>query len=183
MNPQLLTEVATRTPYGSYGYSSSYGSSYGAAAGAAAGLAIGLIIFIVIMGLLGVAAAVLEIIGQWKMFKKAGKEGYIALIPVYSTITEMKMAGMPLYYWFINYCAIIPWIGSIGVIVFLFWKNIELAKAFGKGAGTGVLLTFFPYVMYPIIGLNSNYEYVGPNGEKEAVAEEPAKKETKKADK
>ena len=180
MNPQLLTEVATKSTY-SYGSGYNYGTSYGAAAGAAAGIAVGMIIFFVIIGLFGIAAAVLEIVGQWKMFKKAGKEGYIALIPVYNTITEMKMAGMPLYYWFINYCAIIPWIGSIGVIVFLFWKNIELAKSFGKGAGTGVLLTFFPYVMYPIIGLSSNYEYVGPNGEK--AAEEPAKKEEKKADK
>lgn len=176
MNPQLISEVASRTStYGSYGYGSSYGSSYGTAAGAAAGLAVGLIIFIIIMGLLGVAIAVLEVIGQWKMFKKAGKEGYIALIPVYNTITEMRMAGMPLYFWFINYCAIIPWIGWIGTVVFLFWKNIELAKSFGKGAGTGVLLTFFPYVMYPVIGLSKNYEYVGPNGEK-AEAKEEAKK-------
>ena len=138
-----------------------------------------MIVLWVVLGLFAIAAAVLEIVGQWKMFKKAGKEGYTALIPVYSTIVEMQLAGMPLYYWFINYCAIIPWIGSIGVIVFLFWKNIELAKAFGKGAGTGVLLTFFPYVMYPIFGFNSNYEYVGPNGEKAAV-ETTAKEEKKK---
>lgn len=181
MNPQLLTEVATKSTYYSYpGYG--YGSSNAAVAGAV-GIGVGLIIFYLIIGLFGIAAAVLEIVGQWKMFKKAGKEGYIALIPVYNTITEMRMAGMPLYYWFINYSAVVPFIGWIGTVVFLFWKNIELAKAFGKGAGTGVLLTFFPYVMYPIIGLSSNYEYVGPNGEKEAVAEEPAKKETKKADK
>ena len=57
MNPQLLTEVATKSTY-SYGSGYNYGTSYGAAAGAAAGIAVGMIIFFVIIGLFGIAAAV-----------------------------------------------------------------------------------------------------------------------------
>ena len=144
--------------YNNYNYGS-YGSDYATAAGLAAGL----IVLIVFLGIIALAAAILTVVGQWKTYKKAGKEGYIALIPVYNVITEMELAGMPIHYWFLNYGAIIPCVGWICPLVFLFWKNIELAKAFGKGAGTGVLMSFFPFVMYPIFGFSKNISYVGPN--------------------
>ena len=122
--------------------------------------------FLVFILIVVVAIAVLTLVGQWKMFKKAGKEGYISLIPVYNVIAEMRLSGMPIYWFFLNYCSIIPLVGWIAPLVFLFWKNIELAKAFGKGAGTGVLLSFFPFVMYPVLGFG-NAQYVGCNGKKE----------------
>ena len=111
-----------------------------------------------------VGTGIFTIIGQWKMFKKAGAEGYISLIPVYSLIKEMRLGGLPIYWFFLVYCAVIPLIGWIGPVVLAFWKNINLAKSFGKGTGTGVLLTFFPFVMYPILGFGKA-EYVGPQGQ------------------
>ena len=126
---------------------------------AAAIAALGAFAFVVI--LLAFAATVLTIIGQWKMFKKAGAEGYISLIPVYNVIKEMRLGGLPVYWFFLNYCALIPIIGFVGPLFLVFWKNIRLAKSFGKGAGTGVLLTFFPFVMYPVLGLGKA-QYVGP---------------------
>lgn len=130
--------------------------------------------FSVLMGFLGgmfimvviiaIAAAILTVIGQWKVFKKAGVEGYISLIPIYNLIKEMRLGGLPIYWFFLIYCAVIPLIGWIGPLVLAFWKNINLAKSFGKGAGTGVLLTFFPFVMYPILGFGKA-EYVGPQVE------------------
>lgn len=149
----------------SYNYYSSYpsASTYSKAASSSAGLdgiiaALGA--FFVILLIFCIAAA-LTLVGQWKMFKKAGKEGYIALIPVYNVIVEMQLGGMPIYWFFLNYCAFIPLVGWIAPLVLAFWKNIKLAQAFGKGAGTGVLLTFFPFVMYPVLGLG-NAKYVGP---------------------
>lgn len=73
----------------SYNYYSSYpsASTYSKAASSSAGLdgiiaALGA--FFVILLIFCIAAAILTLVGQWKMFKKAGKEGYIALIPVYN---------------------------------------------------------------------------------------------------
>ncbi len=116
--------------------------------------------FAAVLLVVAIAMAILTIVGQWKMFKKAGAEGYISLIPVYNIIKEMRLGGMPIYWFFLTYCAIIPLIGWIGPLVLAFWKNINLAKAFGKGTGTGILLTFFPFVMYPILGFGKA-EYVG----------------------
>lgn len=176
---EMLTQIAKASTYSS-SYSSPYSSSYSTSSSSgieelfAGGLAVGIWIFLIIVILFALAAAIITLVGQWKMFKKAGKEGYIALIPVYSSIVEMQMAGLPLYYWFINYGTIlfscIPLIGGfIGMIfayVFLFIKNINLAKSFGKGAGFGVLMVFFPYVVYPILGFGKT-EYIGPQYKKQ----------------
>ena len=91
----------------SYNYYSSYpsASTYSKAASSSAGLdgiiaALGA--FFVILLIFCIAAAILTLVGQWKMFKKAGKEGYIALIPVYNVIVEMQLGGMPIYWFFFH---------------------------------------------------------------------------------
>ena len=126
--------------------------------------------FAAVFIIFAIALAILTIIGQWKMFKKAGAEGYISLIPIYNTVTEMKLGGLPIYWFFLTYCAVIPLIGWIGPVVLVFWKNINLAKAFGKGVGSGILLTFFPSVMYPVLGFGKA-EYAGFS-EEAATSEE-----------
>ena len=184
---ELLTQIAkasTYTPsYSGSSYSSSLSSSdyeEGLAA-IIGGLGLGLIIFLIFILVLVLVSNIATIVGRWKLLKKAGKEGYIALIPVYSDITEMNIVGMPLILWFLNYTYIlsifgsffsaIPLVGwifslglsflaSAGVIIFNIWKSILLAKSFGKSTGIGVLLAFFPYVMYPILGFG-NAEYQG----------------------
>ena len=164
----VISQIA-KSSYYTNSYSSPYSSSYTAsddAAGAlVGGLAIGMWIFLIIFAIFAIGAGVVTIIGQWKLYKKAGKDGYIALIPVYNVIAEMEMAGMPIYFWFLNYCSFIPWIGWIGTLAFLIWKDINLAKSFGKSAGTGVLLAFFPYIMYPVLGFGKA-QYIGPKYKK-----------------
>lgn len=146
-----------------YSYYSNYSSSTPNSDGLTAAFA-ALGGFVAVVLIVGLALCVLTIIGQWKMFKKAGAEGYISLIPVYGTIKEMRLSGMPIYWYFLNYCLVIPLIGWIGPVVLSFWKNINLAKAFGKGTGTGILMTFFPFVIYPMLGFGKA-EYVGPKKE------------------
>lgn len=160
----VITQIA-KSSYYTNSYSSSYSAADKTAGAVAGGIAIGIWIFMIILIIFAIAAAIVTLIGQWKVYKKAGKEGYIALIPVYDVIAEMEMAGMPIYFWFLNYCSIIPWIGWIGTLAFLIWKDINLAKSFGKSAGTGVLLAFFPFVMYPILGFGKA-EYIGPQYKK-----------------
>ena len=140
-----------------YSYYSSNPSYYSSSSSEVAGIlaligGIGIFIFI-----LGLVAAILTIIGRWKVFKKANVGGWESLIPIHSDIVEMKLGGMHTGIWFLNLIVIC----GIGPIIVAFWKNIMLSKAFGKGAGFGVLLTFFPYICYPILGMGKA-EYVGP---------------------
>lgn len=152
--------------YGLDAYNTTYNTSTGASLGALAGLGIGLIIF---FSIIAIAVAVLEIIGLWKMFKKAGRKGWEALIPGHDAYVMFEMAGInPIWILGLVFGAvamIIPFIGILAfyayVIFVTVWLNVRLAKAFGKETGFGVLMFFFPYVMYPILGIGSA-KYTAP---------------------
>ena len=99
------------------------------------------------MGLLLVelAAVVLLFAGMWKVFQKAGKPGWAAIIPIYNIIVLLEIVGKPLW-WIVLY--LIPVVNFIAVILVC----IELAKRFGKGVGFGIGLAFLPFIFYPILG-------------------------------
>lgn len=155
--------------YTTYTYTPSTYSSYyttttsSAASGAAVGGLVGAILAMgVIFWLVCIALVVLTIVGQWKMFKKAGKAPWDCLIAGHNQIVLMDMGGIESKWFFIS---LIPF----GAIFLMFWTNIAVAKAFGKGAGFGVLATFFPFICFPILGLGSA-EYVGPQKETSSTA-------------
>ena len=156
------------TSYTPYTGSTASVASLGTVLGALIGAFIGVIITVGII-------AVLVCIARWFVFKKANRKPWESLIPVHSTIVEMELGGVETYWYFLTFTTVIPFVGWIGPLVLMFWKNIALAKSFGKGAGYGVLLTFFPFVMYPMLAWGSA-KYVGPaNGSKTADAKSKEK--------
>lgn len=61
------------------------------------GLLAGLGFLLVIIVLLLIAWAVFAIIGQWKLFVKAGQPGWKSIIPFYNTYTLCEMVGLNWY--------------------------------------------------------------------------------------
>jgi len=120
---------------------------------------------------------ILYAIGLYKVFEKAGVEGWKALIPIYSTVVVLKIVGKPWWWVFLisisfsGYlkdtvgptASIIAWIGVIWSV----WKDNMLAKSFGKSAWFTVGLVLFPYIFYMILGFNDD-KYLGPYGDPEA---------------
>lgn len=77
--------------------------------------------------------ALLSIIGLWKVFTKAGKPGWAAIIPFYNIYVLLQIVGRP-GWWLLLF--LIPFVNIvISVIVF-----IDLGKAFGKDPVYSVLL-------------------------------------------
>jgi len=109
-----------------------YGDGGGGAAGA-------------FMMLVWLAVVVLVIAGIWKTFVKAGKPGWAAIIPIYNLIVLLEIAKRPVW-WFI--LMLIPLVNIIIAIL----VSIDVAKAFGKGAGFGIGLAFLGFIFYPILG-------------------------------
>jgi len=99
------------------------------------------------------AIAILMIAAMWKIFTKAGKPGWAAIIPIYNTIVLLEIVGKPIW-WFI--LMLIPFVNLIILII----VNIELAKKFGQSAGFAVGLILLPIIFYPILGFGS-YRYTG----------------------
>lgn len=86
---------------------------------------------------------------RWKIFKKAGKEGWESIVPLYNIIVLLEIVKKPTWWIFLLF---IP-IYNIYVAVIL---NIRLAKFFGKDNVFGILLTFFNFIFEPILALDES---------------------------
>src|SRR5476651_1733903 len=98
----------------------------------------GFILFFVFIWVICVA-------GIWKVFVKAGKPGWAAIIPIYNVIVLLEIAGKPIW-WIL--LLLIPLVNLVIAIL----VSIEVAKKFGKGTGFGVGLALLGFIFYPILG-------------------------------
>lgn len=109
----------------------------------------------IVPGIIGGLFGLLTIIAMWKVFSKAGKPGWAAIIPFYNIYTMLKVAGRP-GWWLVLF--LIPLVN----IVISFIVFVDIAKSFGKGAAFGiVLLGFLSVIGYSILGFGSA-TYRGP---------------------
>ena len=98
---------------------------------------------------------VLLVVAQWKIFTKAGRPGWAALIPFYSTWVFYEIAwgsGAKMF------LSLIPFVGFVFPLI----ANVKLAKSFGKGTGFGLGLIFLAPIFYLILGFGKDTEYIGP---------------------
>jgi hypothetical protein len=109
----------------------------------------------IILGLVYLAVVIFEIAALWKVFTKAGRPGWGAIIPFYNIYLMLKVAGRP-GWWLILY--IIP---IVNIIIHLI-VSLDIARNFGKGGAFGVFgLWIFGVIGIPILGFGSA-QYVGP---------------------
>ena len=96
--------------------------------------------------LIYLAILVLVIAGMWKVFMKAGKPGWAAIIPIYNLIVLLQIVGRPVW-WIILF--LIPIVNFVALII----VGMDLAVCFGKSKGWGfALLVILPFVGYPMLG-------------------------------
>lgn len=108
----------------------------------------------IIFGLFYIALIVFIIAAAWKVYAKAGKPGWAAIVPIYNVIVLLEIVGRPLW-WIVLF--LIPLVNIVVAIL----VAIDLAKAFGKSAGFGLGLAFLGFIFYPILGFGSA-TYQGP---------------------
>lgn len=137
----------------SYPYNYGYESAIGVTAGLFSSM-IFLVYFCIILAWIPVA--VFEIIGMWKTFKKAGKNGWEALIPFYNMWTLFEISG---YHGAKIFFIFIPYAGVIIYFVYSIKAAISLAQKFKKPGGFAALLILLPVVGYCILGFNNDKYY------------------------
>ncbi len=113
---------------------------------------VGCIVGIVFL-IIALVPAILVLAGMWKVFSKAGRPSWAAIIPIYNAIVLLDVVGKPIW-WFILY--FVPIVNFVIAIVVMF----ELAKCFGRGVGTTIGLIVLPFIFWPILGFGSA-EYQG----------------------
>jgi hypothetical protein len=98
---------------------------------------------------------VLYVAGTWKMFEKAGEEGWKAIIPFYNLYIYFRLAGRNGWGFFLLFIPIASLVVSIIVA-------IDLAKHFNKSAAWGFfLLWLLPFIGTLMLGFGED-EYAGP---------------------
>ncbi len=147
---QTLAEVTTNYEYT---YSSGYDSTTSAAASG----------FVLIFLLFVLAILVFAIVAMWKVFVKAGKPGWAAIVPIYNSYVLLEVVGRPAW-WLV--LMLVPY---VNIVVYLL-VAIDLAKSFGKSTGFGVgALWIFAPIGYAILGFG-DAQYQGPSASQTPVA-------------
>jgi hypothetical protein len=94
--------------------------------------------------LLYMAVIVFYIFCMWKVYAKAGKPGWAAIVPIYNVLVQLEIVGRP---WWYLLLLLVPVVDIVIGIMILF----DLAKVFGKGTGFGFGLLFLSFIFIPIL--------------------------------
>lgn len=130
---------------------------------AADGALAGLLAFSAVTWVITIVIAVLQIIAMWKIFTKAGKPGWAAIVPIYNMVVLYQIVGMNPLFLLVLIGMVIPFvnfIAAIAMFVLNILVSIKLAKAFGQGGGFAVGLIFLPFIFQLILGFGKS-EYQG----------------------
>jgi hypothetical protein len=102
------------------------------------------------------AFIVLTYVAAWKVYVKAGEEGWKAIIPIWNLFVLMRIVGRP-WWWLI--LMLIP---LVGLVIWIIVAN-DLSKSFGRGVGTTLGLIFLSSIFMLILGFGEA-RYQGPAG-------------------
>jgi uncharacterized membrane protein YhaH (DUF805 family) len=94
--------------------------------------------------------AVIAIAAMWKMFEKAGKPGWAAIIPVYNSWVLFEISDKPGWWALIS---LIPYVGAVVFLVLHIIAMLQLAKNFGKSTTFAVVgLILFSFIGMLMLG-------------------------------
>ncbi len=113
---------------------------------------------------------VVSLYGLFLLFKKAGKQGWEAIIPFYREYVTAQLVGRPTWWVFLLFVPIVN--------VFIFYGlYLELIKSFGKRRfweNTAAVLV--PFIVLPMWGKDANVKYLGQSNSEEFKKKYPYKK-------
>ena len=102
--------------------------------------------------------------GLWFLFKKAGQQGWKAVIPFYNFFVLFQIADINPWLSLLLYFPVISFIMMI-------LTSIKLAKAFGQGGGFAFGLFILTPVFVWLLGVSDKYEYQLAKGKHVPFAE------------
>ena len=108
-----------------------------------------------IVAVITLGITVLMLATMWRVYEKAGKPGWAAIVPIYNMVVLLEIVGRPPL-WILLF--FIPFVNFVLAIM----VTMDLAKSFGKSSSFGLLLVFLPFIGYPILAFDKTVNYVGP---------------------
>jgi hypothetical protein len=118
------------------------------------GIIAGSVIGALFLWILYIAVIFFYLFCMWKIFVKAGKPGWAAIVPFYNIYVELEILGQP---WWFLLLMFVPVANLVISIMMIF----GLAKVFGKSIGFGFGMLFLSIIFIPILAF-SDAKYEGP---------------------
>jgi hypothetical protein len=114
------------------------------------------------------AIIVLLLVSIAKVYIKAGRKWWEAIVPIYNIYVLQLIVGRP------GWWTVLYFVPIVNIVVSII-NAVDLAKAFGKGVGTALVLIFLPFIGYPMMAFSSDYHYKGAvaSAEGNRVADTP----------
>ncbi|SRR5712692_1847862 len=101
--------------------------------------------FVLLVVVACLSIVVLTIAGRWRVFEKAGRPGWAAIIPIYNTYILFRIAGKPGWWLLLLFIPVVN-------LVILLLISLELSSRFAKSTGFAIGLLLLPMIFYPVLG-------------------------------
>lgn len=104
----------------------------------------------------GVVLFIIPLVGLWKLFVKAGRPGWAALIPGYNFYLMLKISGRPAWLVIFLFIPVIYLLVAVGVAS-------DFAKSYGKYKFSDkIRATILSFIYFPLWGVDPEVQYLGP---------------------
>ena len=126
------------------------------------------LLLLLVSAMIGIA--VIIFVANWKLFTKAGEEGWKSLIPIYNTYIKINIAFNGSKNWLISEVILSFFSGLIGIdttlglLMFLIATGINLYVSYSflrryTDTWMSILSLFFPVIIIPIVAFSNEYQY------------------------
>jgi len=105
--------------------------------------------FLAVTWLFCLAIIIVMIIAMWKVFEKAGYDGWKAIIPFYNMYILTEISGQN------GWLFLLTFIPGVGALIWSIMVSIKIAPAFGKDTAFAVGLILLSPIFYMILGFGS----------------------------
>ena len=97
--------------------------------------------------------------------QEAGRPAWAAFVPIHNVVVLLQICGLS------PWLVLLPFIPVVNIVL-LVLLAINLAKVFGKGVGTAVLIFFFAVIMYFVLSYGPA-RYLGPEAARYPLGQAP----------
>lgn len=101
-----------------------------------------------------------NIIVRWRIYKKAGKNGWASLIPIYRDVVMYKISDVSPW---VLLLVLVPVVGWFALAIINIYTKFTLAEGFKKGIGFGFGLWLLGPIFEAILAFSKKTKYVGFN--------------------
>ena len=98
----------------------------------------------ILLEITSILLTIIYLIAWWKMFTKAGEEGWKILIPFYNAYIQFRIIYGNGWKFLLIFLTIVPIIGWFVLLMILIMVPVRMAQVYGKSVGFGILNIFFP---------------------------------------